>query len=473
MAQKQNKPSELDSRFQVLLTFIALLKDARHKAKKSELEFLMVNQTFNLVRYRHCVYWEWNGEAVSVVAMSGLVHIDPAGPYVQWLKKVMEGLLKGKMAEKTPVIEDAPDKETFSILHVIKREDCAKAEQEEWEKWVSGHARMVVMKDRHGKIFGGLWIDRNEPFEDLEMAILEDLADGYAHALHRFGDQAARRKMSGWKSIFSLSRSNLARMFIILCLVMLLPVRMSATAPAEIVARKPAVVSVPFDGVIEKIEVVPGQAVKKGDVLVHMDSTVLGNKREIAASEAQAAEIALRKTERESLTDRSKLADIAILKAQLEQKTTEMRFAGEMLEKSEIKADRDGIVIFSDPNAMRGKPVHTGEQIMLLADPQDNELLIRVPVESMIEINEDVSAKFFLNVMPVASREATYESIGYQATPDPDGLVTYKVRAKFAEGEEPPRIGWTGTGKVYGDRTLLVFNILRRPIVALRRKLGL
>lgn len=481
MAQKQNKPtgtsppSEMDGRFQLLLTLIALLKGARHKAKKSELEFMMVNQTFNLVPYRHAVYWEWDGENVTATAMSGLVQVDPGGPYTLWLKRVIGHILNKKFPNKGSAGDaGAGNKDSFIVHFPVVPADCENRDQEEWTQWISAQALMLAMRDMHGNVMGGLWLDREEPFTDLEMAVLDDLADGYAHVLHHFDDtKIAGRRISGWKSLFSLSRSNAVRVLAVLVVVMFLPVRMSATAPAEIIAKKPDIISVPFDGVIEKVEVVPGQAVKAGDLLARMDSTILSNKTEIAASESQTAEIALQKTERESLADRSKLAEIAILKAQLDQRTTEQKFAGDMLERSEIRAARDGIVIFSDPNALQGQPVHTGEQIMLLADPQDSELLIRVPVDSMIEINESIPARFFLNVTPLGSRRATYESIGYQATPDPDSLMTYKIRARFTGNGTAPRIGSTGTGKVYGDRTILVFNILRRPIITLRRKLGL
>jgi hypothetical protein len=122
---------------------------------------------------------------------------------------------------------------------------------------------------------------------------------------------------------------------------------------------------------------------------------------------------------------------------------------------------------------LRGKPAQTGEQIMALADPDDSEMLIRIPVDGMITLDQDTPVRFFLNVSPLNSRKAKIETISYQATADHDGLLTYKVRARFDEGGKHPRVGWTGSAKAYGDRTLFAFNILRRPIVTIRRKLGI
>lgn len=475
----QPKPSKakpdqqaMDPRFQNLLTLLSLQKSARHKRRKSELEFLIVNQTFNLVPYRHCVHWQWDGESITIVAASGLVQIDPHGPYALWLKKMIARFLKDKiLSQKQDVTEG--DSQSYVVQYPFTAEDAGDAELEEWKKWVAKYALLFAMKDAQGKVSCGLWIDREEPFNDADRAFLDDLTDGYAYAINQFdAGKGSQKKKAFIKSLFSLSRSNIQRLALVVFLVMLIPVRMSVTAPAEIVARSPTIISVPFDGVIEDVEVTPGQVVKKGDLLVRMDSTLLKNRSVMTAQETLTAEIAFKKTEREALIDRTKLADIEILRSQVDSKHSEKDFAAQLLARSEIRAERDGVVIFADANELRGKPARTGEQIMLLADPQDSELLIRVPVEAMIKINENVPATFFLNVSPLGFKGATYESIAYQATPDPDGLLTYKIRARFDATGEIPRVGWTGTGKVYGHRAILAYNIFRRPLVTLRRKLG-
>lgn len=470
-----------DPRLQKILTLLGLMKNARHKARRSEFEFLMVNQTFNLIAYRSCVHWLWDGHDMGLRAASGLVQVDPNGPYALWLGRVVKNFLQEngkKILLSKDEGEDASGEtgKEFGYARVlaITPEMCQPEDKAEWKNWSAAYAIILVFLNDEGNIFGGLWIDRDVAFHELDLAFLEDLGDSYAHILNQFEklDKFSAGKAIG-RRIFRLSRARAVQVAAVIFVVLCLPVRMSITAPAEIVAHDPWMVSVPFDGIIEDVVVSPGQIVKQGDVLARMDGTVLRNKSELATHQLATAEIALTKTERESFSDRAKLAELGILRAQSEQKAAEKKYADEMLEKIEIKAERDGVVIFSDANSLRGKPVQTGEQIMQLADPSDSELMIRVPVDSMIRIDETIPAKFFLNVNPLHFREANYRSIGYQATPDPDGLLTYKVRARFdAEGENP-RIGWTGTGKVYGDRSIMAFNILRRPIATLRRKLGI
>ena len=480
--KKQNsKPSEVENKFQLLLTLITLLKSARHKSKKTELEFLMVNQTFNLVQYSNCAYWEYKKRKTTIKNISGLVQIDPDGPYTQWLTRVINHYVseheknssepdETNAEEKDEAPKEAP---SFSKLHQITIDDCQKDEADDWNKWVSDNAYIIIMRNMYDDVIGGLWLDRNEDFGTLQKALIEDLGDGYAHALQKFDGKNKGRHNTGLFSIFDIPGLKTKLFFLALSLIMFIPVKMSATAPAEIIASKPDSINIPFDGVIDSVEVSPGQEVKAGDVLIRMDSTLLENKVTMTMGELTAAEIALRKTERESMKDRKKLAEIAVLKSRLAQKTAEVKFAREMLELAVIIADRDGIAIFADTNALTGKPVQTGEQVMQLANLNDSELMIRMPVSSMIKIDQDVPTKFFLNVNPFDSQQATYENIGYQATMDGGGLMTYKIRGRFIDQDQNLRIGWTGTGKVYGERTILAVNLLRRPITTLRRKLGI
>jgi hypothetical protein len=466
--QQQAPPPRTDPMMQKVLMLVALHKQARHKLKLADLSFMMVNQTFNVVPYRHCAFWRWDGKAVTVEAASGLVQIDPTGPYALWLKSVIARLIREKSKEVVFSLPGQPKpEETFVKSYPITAADCAGLDQQNWPDWASSHAMLVTMKGVDGDIHSGLWFDREEAFGEMDTAFLDDICDSYAHVIQKLeGRSGAPAKMLR-------NKGSWAKRFAILAiLAMFLPVRMTVTAPAEVVPSDPRVVGVPFDGVIEKVMVKPNQPVQKGDLLVVMDQTALKNRSELVEQELDTAEQALTKTEREALKDPTKLTDLNLLKAQIRTKTQDKKYADELLTRAEIRAEADGIIVFPDANALRGKPVQTGEQIMLLADPGDTELLVRIPVDSMIELDTEVPVSFYLNVTPLVSQQATVETVSYQASMDHDGLMTYKMRAHFSENETAPRIGSTGTAKAYGEKTLFGINVLRRPLVTLRRHLG-
>lgn len=162
-----------------------------------------------------------------------------------------------------------------------------------------------------------------------------------------------------------------------------------------------------------------------------------------------------------------------MLRAEVESQQAELSYTRSLLERSRITAPHDGIAIFNDPNDLRGAPVKTGQRVMLVARPDDTELLVRIPVDALIDIDRNVPVKFFLNIAPLDNVTVEFETISYEATPDADGLITYKMKASFADDAHRPRVGLKGTAKIYGPRTVLGYKILRRPLLGLRQILGL
>ena len=459
---------EIDARFQRILDLLTLQKQSRHKTSLSELAFFMVNQTFNLLPYRHCIYWCAEHGKVTLEEGSGQVHLDKNGPYALWLRKTIQKVVNAASATGDDG-QQTKTKDNYATVVPLSIDDIKKSDVEQWKKWASQHAFLILFHNMQGEITGGLWIDRNEEFSAADKALIEDVADMYAYAHQGF--VKSTRTGGG---LFRLSgKIGFVKMLVFLLVVFVWPVRLSTTAPAEIVARSMEVVSVPFDGVIDEVLVRPNGVVKQGDLLVSLDKTALKSKSVLARQELRTAEAALSKTEREALRDPEKLVEINVLRAQIKSKELEKKHADELLGLSDIVAQEDGIALFDDANALVGRPVRAGEQVMLLAEPDESELLIRIPVEGMIELDRNVPVKFFLNIKPLGEVKAMIHTVGYQSTRDTDDLLTYKVRAKFKDNKHLMRIGLAGTAKVYGDWTILGFNIFRRPLIAFRKMVGI
>eukprot|EP01030_Chromulinospumella_sphaerica_P033845 gene33845-34782_t len=65
--------------------------------------------------------------------------------------------------------------------------------------------------------------------------------------------------------------------------MLLIPVRQSVLAPAEVVPLAGQVVAAPLDGVIAEVLVKPNQTVKTGDLLLRFESTTLTAQADVAA----------------------------------------------------------------------------------------------------------------------------------------------------------------------------------------------
>ncbi len=455
---------KLDQRTQKLLTLLALSKEVRFKGDISSLQFMMVNETHHLLPYRQAVFWKKQGTAVKIQTVSGLAQIDSNGAYVLWLQALLTRLIK----QKEKKLEGPQSKTAF----LISVEDLSDEDRKHWEEYSSAHALLVLMLDHQFKIQCGLWLDRDKEFSEMERVLLSDLSVAYG-----FGYEALKeRKEKNTQFLTRIYKSeNKYKKYILGALVIasLFPVRLKITAPMEIVPRQPFIISVPYDGVMRDITVEPNQSVEAGQVVAVMENTAIENQALMAGQELNVVRSALDKTTRESIVNAEKKAELNSLLAQMRTKEMARGQAQDMLEKSQIIAPKDGVVIFSDANDWRGKPVRTGERIMLLSDPFETEILVRVPIDSMLKINTDIPLSYYLGVSPFRSHKAEIISIGYQATPDPDGLLTYKIRARFKQNTGTQRVGWTGTAKLYGDWTIYGYAIARKPLAALRKLTGL
>lgn len=445
-----------------LIKLISFFKQVRHKKNIEELGFFLVNDLFNLIKYRQCVFWTYANGRVHLVSGSGQVDVNHNGPLGQFIKKVVAKVVGEKAITDAASVQQYVDDQGYAQIEISSFADYKMFSADEIRDFISPHAVNVLLYDDRG-VIGGLWIARDAPLSEMEEAVLEDVSDSVAARL-----QFLSGKKFGGRRAGLLSGKTKIIVLIALGVFLLWPVRFSVSVSAEIVAKNNTVITVPYSGLIKEINVEPNQAVSEGDLLFSLDKTQLENDYNVAVQQMETATQKLSNTQRQVFSDRSKTADLNVLKEEIKLKKLEVDYARQRLDLADIKADRDGVILFSDKNELLGKPVQAGSKIMILADPQDMELLVKIPSENMIKLDYDVPVRFFLNTAPLTPHKAKIYNVSYQPSRDPDSLLTYKARAEIADKEKIEKLGLTGTAKLYGARTLMIFNVLRRPYLALR-----
>ena len=77
---------------------------------------------------------------------------------------------------------------------------------------------------------------------------------------------------------------------------------------------------------------------------------------------------------------------------------------------------------------------------------------------------------------PLDPLVARLSQTSYQSVLSPDGVSSYRLRARFessgAAAQPLARIGLKGTAKIYGDRAALGYYLFRRPLTSLREWTG-
>ena len=254
---------------------------------------------------------------------------------------------------------------------------------------------------------------------------------------------------------------------------MFIPIRITALAPAEVVALNAFAVAAPQEGVIGSMHVQPNAAVKKGDKLFSLDDSAVLGRREVAAkglSIARAEALVAQQRAFDELKSKGELASAA---GRVREKEAELVAVEAQAARVEVRAERDGIAVYADANDWIGRPVQTGERVMQIANPQDAGVLVWLPAMDAINIEPGAPLRLFLHVKPLDSLPGTLLQTSYQAVLSPEGVSAYRLRGQFDTGTTVPRIGLRGTARIAGEKAALGYYLFRRPIAAVREWTGL
>ncbi|MBD9680251.1 HlyD family efflux transporter periplasmic adaptor subunit [Pseudomonas sp. PDM18] len=424
--------------------YLGLQRQARAADSLERLCFAMVNDGQALFGFRH-------GALViagKVRALTGISQVEPNAPFVAYIEGACSELHAAGLLDEPGAVD----------CHLLSEQ--LRLDQQQMSL---PQVFWLPLRDRAGICFGGLWLAREQPWNSAEHALLVELGETYSHAW------LALQPRLPWR--LRWPKRRLAVALGAAALLLLLPIRQSALAPAEVVPKGGRVIAAPLDGVIAQVVVRPNQTVQRGDLLVRFDATTLKAQADVAERALAVAEAELKANSQRAFQDGESAARLDLLAARVEQKRAERDYARDLLQRSEVRAEQSGVAVFADAERWTGKPVRTGERLMEIADPQSAELRIELPTGNVMQLDNDAEVALFLDNQPLTSVPARLQRIGYEAEPVPGGGLAYRLLAGFDEA--PPRIGLRGTAKLYGERAPLGYYLLRRPLTALRQTLGL
>lgn len=505
------------------ILLINLAQQARKAESDKALQFLLVNQTHQLVPYLLGALWI---EDEGVVIQSGVSFVERNSPYISWLNGVCGLLIEQEACEVTP-------------------EMLTEALTEEWGTYLPAHAYWLPISG--GKRRAGLLLARESEFSETEVPYLKEWVDIWSYSWNRldaptiYGELTrlwirflditpswnelkayALDVYAGAKFVYEDYRNNpkqiipqvrklyqdgLAwvknawqwlrakgvdgtrevvfaeaqaiwrdkkrRWTWLIWIFLLFPVRLTVLVPGELVPANPAIIRVPIEGIVDQFYVSPNQEVVKGQPLFNLDLTTLLSRLHVAEQETQIATQEYRQSSLQGLTDSKSRGLLVPQEGKAAEKKIEADYLKDLLNKAKIDAPRDGIVLFDDPSEWIGKPVQAGEKVMVVATPGDVEIEAWIPVGEAIELPKQSSVTLYLNAMPFSPVTGYMRYEGHEPIQRPDGGYAYRVRASLSPGDKGPRVGLKGTAKVHGQFVPLSYWVLRRPLSTLRQFLGI
>jgi Biotin-lipoyl like/HlyD family secretion protein len=441
-----------------ITAFADLEERARQAKSVQELIFIITNETFGLLPYRQAVLWELDaGKRTKLRLVSGLTKLTDDSPNTIYLKRLGKEIA-GRLGA---------DGEYFVST------DFKTKLAGEWGDWMPDYFLCFFIKGPNATDLPRALIGfalENEATE-LQQDWLIRLLGSYGHAWGALS--GARKKVSsGWWR----NRLLWGSAFILTLLAMFVPVRLSVLAPAEVISFDAIAVSAPMDGVVKEFKVTPSQMVKKGDVLLTLEDTTLKSRRDVALKQLAVAKADSLAAAQRSFASEQSRGEMAALNGRVAEREAEITAIDDMLARVEVRAARDGIAVFGDVNDWQGKPVVTGERIAQLADPKDSGMLIWLPVSDAINLDAGAEVKVYLQVAPLQPLTAKVVQTSYQVSLAPDGVASYRLRARFEGLNESDlklaRVGLKGTAKIYGEKAPLGYYLFRRPLATLREISG-
>ncbi|MBB3102253.1 efflux RND transporter periplasmic adaptor subunit [Azomonas macrocytogenes] len=432
---------------------LTLEAKARAASTLTELVFSIANDSFAALGFRQALVF---ASGKGLLAISGLVRPEEDSPYLVWLRRAWPWLHECAQAQPgwfEPGL--APQSPPSGVT-------------EGWEEWWPRGLYALPLRRRDGSELGWACFLLEAPPTPAQGWLLARLGETWSYCW----EMLAGKPRASWRPRWlTHGRKRLA--LLLLPLALLLPVRQTVLAPAEVMAMDAEVVAAPLDGVVKSIHVRPNEMVAKGNLLFSLDDITLRNRLEVAQKSVAVADAELQAATQKAFDNLQSKAELALLNGRAQEKRAELSAVQTQLARIDVTASRDGVAVFGDPDDWLGRPVVTGERIMQLADPGKPGVLVHLPVADAITLEPGAELRLFLTVQPLSPLSARLTETSYQATLSPDNVASYRLRGAFGNAQERARIGLRGTAKLYGGWVTLGYYLFRRPVAALREWSGL
>ena len=307
-----------------------------------------------------------------------------------------------------------------------------------------------------GKAIGALTLEREGiPFSLAELALCEDVASfaGPVLALQQAAEAPWHGRIAGWLRgrLSTPSRSRTAWAVGVLAVLasLALPLPWRVSAPARLEGSVQRAVVAATDGFLQQSNVRPGDQVKAGQVLAQLSSQDLELERKRRESELRQHENAYRAAQARNdrtqmVINQSRAAEVQALLSLVETQ----------IERSQLAAPFDGVVIKGDLSQNLGAPVQKGEVLMVLSPSESFRLIVEVDESDIAAVQPGQHGQLALAARPEQPLRFTVRRIVPVAT-SADGRNYFEVEAAPDEAQANLRPGLSGVAKIeVGERSL-------------------
>jgi len=426
------------------------LKIFSTKTRKA-LIFLILNDTVQVVRYDRAVLWSFEGDTPKILGVSGQTTVNQ----------------NSDLAKKWGrLISDLADPSKIQLFS----QDSFSNEKRLWVEMESEEPKpailwMPIITQEKRQL--GLWLERWQgvSWTNQEADILNFLVQAYGIAWEKFSSMHSYSFLKKKRTIFGA----LALLLILLSL----RVSLRVVAPCEVVPKNPILITAPLEDIIAQVDVKPGQHVKKGEVLFEYDKRIVAENLKAAEEQVNVAQLDLNRAKTLALKDDRSFAEISVLAAKLKKEQINLELAKYHQSQLTVTSPEDGVVMLEDPEEWRGKPVHIGERVLMITNPDQTKIRIWIPENDNVVLDPNQEIKIILNIDPEKNRTALLSYIANASTVNEKHLPSFVAEAYWTTEPTDVKMGLKGTAILYGQKVSVFYWIARKPWGYLRTLVGL
>ena len=236
---------------------------------------------------------------------------------------------------------------------------------------------------------------------------------------------------------------------LLIVLMVLVQLDYRVTAKSVIEGEVQRVVAAPYESFVMESVARAGDVVKQGQVLARLDDRDLRIESERWASERDQYDKKLR--EAMSIHD---LTNVQVIGAQFRQAEAQLALVTEKIERANLVAPFDGVVVSGDLSQQIGSPVETGKKLFEIAPLQSYRVILKVDEREIRHVLAGQPGQLVISGIVGDPMPLTITKVTPVATAQ-DGKNFFRVEAQLDHPPERLRPGMEGVGKIeVGGRRL-------------------
>lgn len=400
-----------------------------------------------------------HGDCSAVVALSHAADFDPRQAVSERIAAAMDEALEQASTVVVPLREGALPQ--VSLAHAELAGSDARA------------VCTVLLADA-GKAVGALTFERaSARFTPDEAVFCEDAAALAAPILslkHRaergWAASTADAVRGLWTKLASpegrRARLCLAAGGLAAALLLFVPVPYYIAAPARLEGSVQRVVVAPVDGFLEQVNVRPGDLVKSGQILAELATQDLQAERLKRRSE-----LAQHENVYKAALARADRTQFVINQARAAEAQAQLQLVENQLQRAQLRAPFDGIVIKGDLPQQLGAPVQRGEVLLTLAPDDRYRLIIEVDERDVALVAAGLQGRLALAAAP----ESVFDFSVVRLLPvavAADGRNFFEVEGALEAEGKALRPGMRGVAKIGAGRRTAAWIVTHRMLDWLR-----